>query len=207
MSYIARAGRALRETADLVRDKGVGAGLRLLREKLFAASTSLWFERPAAEGPVTLPAGMTIAKVVAADAERYRADLVRAGAATELRHFKEGATAYVAYWQGEPVGAGWCFPHSPLVRRLGVRGPAVYLGSYYVRESARGHGIYPALLRAMCRDLPPPTRVFLSTALHNRPSQRGVAKAGVTCRGRLRVVVVAGVMVYCRVRPGGVPEG
>ena len=203
-----RVARAAREAVEAMRHEGVRRTLAGLARRGFRRSTSVVYVMPGTPPGAVEPAALTIACVTADDRERCAADLRASGAADDLHLFARGAVCYIAYWDGVPVGAGWLFRVSYLLRKAGLGSRACYLGGFQVREAYRGRGIYPALLRAMCRDAAREGLVpYIDTTPDNAASRRGIVKAGFERCGTLRVVVVAGAIVHCRLHRAADADG
>jgi hypothetical protein len=101
-----------------------------------------------------------------------------------------------------PVGVGWRFRDSYLLRRLALPRAAVYLGGFHVAEAARGQGVYQAMLRRMARDVHADGGIsYAEAAPENAASRSGLTHAGFVPVVRLDVRVLLGVMVRCRVMP------
>ncbi len=198
--YRGRLRRAGRTILRLAREGKVLDAARMLFAGICSASTSLLFERRAGSGAAPDSRQLVVRRVAGDQASEFMKDLCRAGAGPDLDYFESGAVAYLAYEAGAAAGVGWRMASSPLLRRIGEPANSVYVGGFHVVPEARGRGIYPALLNAICRDLPSPDAlVFAQTSLSNLASQRGLVKAGFCCRGKLRVLVVMGVIVWCSI--------
>ena len=202
-NYLTRAARALKNTFSLLREGRIGEALVFLRRKLWTVSDTVVFERRAGEAnPEQDIPGLKIQTVERRDAEAHRAAIAKIEAGWDVQNFEGGATCYLAYLDGEPAGVGWRFPTSRLLVRIGYPPTAVYAGGFHVREEFRGRGLYPAMLRALCRDVrPAEALVVVEAGLANRASHRGLVKAGFRVVGRLRTRVIAGMIVRWSLEP------
>ena len=206
MGYCSQVMRTLRAAAAAARERGPRAACDVLLTRVFSRSRTYLYQR-AAGGPVaSAPQDLRIVRLDPEQRAACLSDLVRAGAGPELGLLRADTIGYLAYWHGAPVGSGWRYPHSRLLRRLRQPQSAAYLGGFYVLPEARGRGIYPALLRTMCCDAGAPSVLcFAQTSLDNLSSQRGLTKAGFERLGELRVLVLAGLIVACRLRGAADP--
>ena len=199
--FMSRGVRAGREAVESLWRDGVRRTLASLMRRGFRRSTSQVYIMRGAAGAVAVPPELAIACVAADDRTRREADLRASGAADDVHLFARGAVCYIAYWEGAPAGAGWLFRVSYLLRRAGLGPRACYLGGFQVREAYRGRGIYPALLRTMCRDALREGLVpYIDTTADNVASRKGIIKAGFEPYGTLKVIVAAGVIVRCRLQ-------
>lgn len=198
--YGARAASVLRRAARDLRAGNARGAARDLARRVCSWSRSLLYVREAGAIEVDAPSALRIECIRAAEFGPRRQDLERAGALPDAELFDRGAACYLAWWQGQPAGCGWRYARSRLLERLGLAPGAVYAGNFHVREEARGRGIYPALLRQMCRDeAGAGVRMYVQTSRSNHASRRGLEKAGFRCIGELRVLVLAGCIVHCRI--------
>ncbi len=189
------------DSLTLARKEGLTPAWRNVARKLWHVSHDVFYERVARGHAAALEPSVTIVSVPREDAGRYSADLARAGAGTDIRYFAKGATCYLAYLDGKPVGLGWRFKDSYLLRRLRYPRDAVYVGGFHVVPEVRGRGIYPALLNRICSDIAnPAARVVAHAAPDNAASQRGLTKAGFARTGELFAVILGGLIVYWRWR-------
>ena len=89
-----------------------------------------------------------------------------------------GDFGYYAYLDGCPVGYGWA-KHSgseDFFFRIGKG--TVYLCRFFVHESVRGQGIYPAIITELiCREAES-ERFYIATETGNVSSERGLKKVG-----------------------------
>lgn len=186
----------------IVRCLAGGDWLRLRRyvaSRLWVSARTVLYrcEQPVV-GPI--PEGVAIERMDHATSDQ-REVLVLAGAGDDLRNFDAGALCYLARLRGCPVGLGWSFKDSPLLRRLRLK-TGIYTGGFHVIEPARGHGIYQALLRRIAADVSATGCVLYAEASpDNVASRRGLARAGFVEVGYLETQIVAGIIVWCKVRP------
>ena len=198
--YGMRTRNVLADTYRLVMRQGISAGWAFLRPRLARISETILYEyRPSAgeqAGPIP---DLTIVRVTRAGRFAYETDLVRAGAGFDLRFFRQGAVAYLAFQDGEAAGVGWRFPNSHHLRRLGYPPSAQYLAGCHVVPAYRRRGIYSALLRLMAQEAAQDGGpVVVETSPDNVASQAGLRKAGFVPVGRLIITVVAGIIVRYR---------
>lgn len=106
-----------------------------------------------------------------------------------------GCTVYLARSDGVAAGR-YVLCSLSRFRPYGYNGHKIFGGneSYYIfycrtYEPFRGKGIFPQMLRSICEDVykeNPCGVVYTSAEAKNRPSQRGIEKAGFHLAGRLR---------------------
>jgi len=118
----------------------------------------------------------------------------------KLRYLvNKGCTVYLAKWDGMAAGRY-------VLCNLSSFGPysynkhEIFKGNegYYVffcrtYEPFRGNGIFPQILRSICEDVwkeDPRGIIYSSAEVGNRPSQRGIEKAGFHLAGRLRYMAL-----------------
>lgn len=173
---------------------------------LHVSRVELWGRRLAGAElpPVGLPPGFGLGRLDADDPEsttlRARlAEAMRPAPPAEVAwRLAAGRRAYVIRFGEAVVSYGWVSFDEEGIGELegAIRvGP----GEAYVWDCAtlpawRGRGLYPALLRAIARDLAAEglTWVWIAAVADNLPSLRGFAKAGY-----VRVGVVRYVRVGC----------
>ena len=192
----------LQDLRAVLRSGGIGAACRSLHGRIFRRSVTLLYScRVPSVGLPDTP-GLTIERVTGKEADTLHDDLCQAGAGDDLRLFARGAICYLARWAGQPVGAGWLFKESYLLRRAGCEPAARYLGAFQVVASHRGKGIYSALLRTMAADVMAAGGVpYVNTTEDNIASRRGIEKAGFTCEGELHALIVLGLIIRCKLHP------
>jgi GNAT superfamily N-acetyltransferase len=101
------------------------------------------------------------------------------------RRLAGGHRAYVARWDGEPVGSGWNATRDASIGELrlafalppGER----YLWDFVTLPPWRGRGIYPRLLQAvLAAESAEASRFWIGHDLGNTPSRKGILAAGFT---------------------------
>ena len=116
-------------------------------------------------------------------------------------HLARGDRGYYAYLDGKVVSRMWA-QRGPVVGRLWSSwgaapvGPhGVYLHSGETAPSARGLGIYPAILARAAADARQAgiTQILGFSAIENIGSQRGLAKAGYVEDYRVELVIRFGI--------------
>lgn len=199
---LARFIKGLRMLRQLRQNSGIRVAWVRVRSTLWHRSRTVLFEASRSQKAVTLPPGFRIVRIHRDDAAIPTADIQEAGAGTDIVNLTRGAICYLAYQRDKPVGLGWMFTQSYLLDRLGHAGKAIYLAGYHVVQSARGQGIYPLLLRTMAHDAASRgLRCLVDASEENRPSIRGIEKAGFQRLGRLNVLVVAGTIMHANLSP------
>ena len=95
-----------------------------------------------------------------------------------LSQLDGGDFGYYAYVGGVPVGYGW-------VKRPGaddyffkIGDGARYLCRFFVHESMRGNGIYPALICSLIAHEGEDNRFYIAVERGNASSERGLTKVG-----------------------------
>ena len=219
--YINKAITALHSVYAACLDRGVRQGLLELKGKLWRRSCSiLYVKRGGVDGPV--PDGIRMVTVSPENCQAFLPDILAAGAGRDIRFFDSGAICYLAYKNNHPVGLGWLFHDSYIMRKvLGhthgkttalypnnqspitnhrpLRG--AYLAGFHVVDSARGQGLYPLLLNTMCRDAAVSGLTsYVDVSPDNRASIRGIEKAGFRIVGELRILAVIGIIIQCKLR-------
>jgi GNAT superfamily N-acetyltransferase len=211
----------LRSVGVSCRDRGIRHGLRELKGKLWHRSCSILYVKQGGVEPVVVPEGIRIVTITAEKSQAFLSDILAAGAGSDIRFFDSGAICYLAYKNNHPVGLGWLFRDSYLLRKLLVNGyelsvirnannqqpvtnnrprAGAYLAGFHVIDSARGQGIYPLLLNVMSREVGVQGMAsYVDVAPGNQASIRGIEKAGFRRVGELRTVAVAGVIIRCKI--------
>ena len=192
----------LRDAGRLLRSGEPNRALGLVRQRVFESHDTLLFAASAERGvPSGDPPGLTVKLYPPLSVPRSLAVIGRLCDAAIAEAFAaQGATAYVAVLNDEPVGIGWRFEVSRPLRRIHPNG--TMLGGFFVLEDRRGLGIYGCLLRRMSLDVSiSGKRAFAETAPENLASQRGLINAGFYCEGAFRFVAVCGILGPVRLHP------
>ncbi|MEX2176392.1 MAG: hypothetical protein WD872_18660 [Pirellulaceae bacterium] len=205
MSFLQKIGRVLSEAAAQRRARGSGAAARFFLRHVYSRSTMVLFESREKQLRLSLPASLDVVSVSAAERAAYSQAIDEAGAGSDVSNFDRGATAWLILADNVGVAVGWRFTASPLFRPLGYD-PAttIYLGGYHVLDAYRGRGLYPYLVQRMFADTPAASCAIAETSQGNASSQRGLTKAGFTCRGLIHRTTVGGSLLGCRLveQPG-----
>jgi GNAT superfamily N-acetyltransferase len=192
----------LREAIAIGRAGNLGDGLRHLSRRFYEVSDTLLFERKAEEKLCPIPGNMSFIKLKPGCGGEHWKNVIRIVAdwgPTRINDYLKASVCYVAYWDGQPVGAGWRSNKTPLLRRIGYPKTAVYVGGGYVVRSARGQGIRPLMLRCACGDVGDPTALVVAqTVASNTSAQRSLKKAGFEEIGELHVVKACGLILRLR---------
>lgn len=204
-SFGARAIAGVKSCWRLGRVSGVRQVVQRVRAALWRRTTTLVFEAGAdrTQTGVSLPPDLRIVRIQPGDPSAPLNDILASGAGDDILNLERGATCYLAYQRDVPVGLGWMFKDSYFLHRTGLGKEAFYLAGYHVVESARGQGLYPLLLRVMARDAALQGKsCFVDASPANRPSIRGIEKAGFGRVGTLRCLVVGGMILRADLTPG-----
>jgi RimJ/RimL family protein N-acetyltransferase len=106
-----------------------------------------------------------------------------------------GCSVYLAKWNGTIAGRyvlcnlSRFRPYSYNEHELFQENDSYYVFFCRTYESFRGNGIFPQILELICEDVwreNPCGVIYSSADVGNRPSQRGIEKAGFRLAGRLR---------------------
>lgn len=89
-----------------------------------------------------------------------------------------GDFGYYAYFEGKPVGYGWAKHCGSDDYFFKVGEGSVYLCRFFVHESMRGNGIYPALITALTEKESNTERFYIAVERGNASSERGLQKVG-----------------------------
>ncbi len=89
-----------------------------------------------------------------------------------------GDFGYYAYLDGTPVGYGWAKHAGSDDYFFKIGRGCVYLCRFFVHESARGHGIYPALISALIEHEFNTNCFYIAAERGNDASVRGLTKVG-----------------------------
>jgi GNAT superfamily N-acetyltransferase len=196
---IRRAWQVLQDVQLLAQQMGWRTAVLSLRDRLFSYSESLLYTADCWKGCLGSVEGVSVVAVPPGAADEVKQDIERLGLASEWSNFSKGATCFLAHESKSPVGIGWRFASSRLLRRAGFLPGATYAGGFFVREFARGRGIYPMLLGSIASTLGSGDwPLVIQVNPSNKASRRGLEKAGFRCSARLRTLIVAGLIVYCR---------
>jgi len=191
---------------SVFRNKGLSGVVKDIYTRSFRISRTLLFEHPG-EGAglsrekvpamVTLGGGesLVINVISSADRQRFNNDIISAGGESDLCYFRLNGVCYLVRLNGRPVALGWSFSRNRMLKLLGIM-DGVYFGGFHVNEKYRGLGVYTALLRRMCLDVPFGLSIIVETGLNNVASQRGLQRAGFKLVNKLTLVIAFGVRVY-----------
>jgi GNAT superfamily N-acetyltransferase len=109
---------------------------------------------------------------------------VRRNLATEMAaRLADGHRAYLAYWEGEPVGFGWSATRRAAIGELGLAFALPvgdrYLWDFVTLAPWRGRGIYPRLLQTiLVAEASEASRFWIGHDLDNVASRKGILTAG-----------------------------
>ena len=91
-----------------------------------------------------------------------------------------GDFGYYAYHDGVPVGYGWVKHAGSDDFFFQIGEKCVYLCRFFVHESMRGHGIYPAIISALIDREQGIDSFYIAVERGNEASERGLKKVGFT---------------------------
>ncbi|MBQ7377979.1 MAG: GNAT family N-acetyltransferase [Clostridia bacterium] len=89
-----------------------------------------------------------------------------------------GDFGYYAYHNGQPVGYGWVKHKDSDDYFFKIAEGCCYLCRFFVHESMRGHGIYPALITALINKESECNSFYIAVERGNDSSERGLRKVG-----------------------------
>jgi len=89
-----------------------------------------------------------------------------------------GDFGYYAYVDGKPCGYGWVKHPGSDDYFFKIDEGCCYLCRFFVHESMRGHGIYPALITALMDHEADCQSFFIDVERGNEASERGLQKVG-----------------------------
>ena len=128
---------------------------------------------------------------------------------SQFRAFlRKGDRGFYAYVDGRVMHRSWCvlgpgrtptwFEHGWIT----LGGRQAYVHYCETAEDARGRGLYPAVLLYAMKALAQSgyEEMFAATDAENKPSRRGLEKAGFQVDGSIAIRVIAGVAVTRRHR-------
>jgi len=93
-------------------------------------------------------------------------------------NLKKGAKGLFAIYGGRVVGYGWLKKKGSKDTFYRFGKDIAYLSEFYVEDSFRGKGIYPALLSQLILSSPEYHRYFISAYTSNVSSCKGLLKVG-----------------------------
>lgn len=89
-----------------------------------------------------------------------------------------GDFGYYAYKGGKPVGYGWAKHKDSDDYFYNIGDGCVYLCRFFVHESARGQGIYPAIITALTEKETDCNTFYIGVERGNTSSEIGLKKVG-----------------------------
>jgi hypothetical protein len=199
--YFHKVVLALRSVLASCRTQGVGAGLRELKGKLWHRSCSILYVKQGGVEPVVVPEGIRIVTITAEKSQAFLPDILAAGAGSDIRFFDSGAICYLAYQHEQPVGLGWLFRDSYLLRKLLVNGYELSVirnannQPYFARQNRATQGRHPATNNR------PRAGAYLA-GFHVIDSARGQGMYPLLLNVMSREGAVQGMASYVDVAPG-----
>jgi hypothetical protein len=191
----------LRSVGVSCRDRGLRQGLRELMGKLWHRSCSILYVKQGGLEPVVVPEGVRIVLITAENSQAFLSDILAAGAGSDIRFFDAGATCYLAYKNNHPVGLGWLFHDSKLLRKLLVNGYELSVirnannQPYFARQNRATQGRHPATNNR------PRAGAYLA-GFHVIDSARGQGIYPLLLSVMSREVAVQGMASYVDAAPG-----
>ena len=143
----------------------------------------IFFTRPAS-GSFPDRGGLELRYAQAADADRYARDIGTDSSRTFRARLTDETRCFVALDSDRIVHASWVTRAAAWTAELKryVRPPSgdAYVYESFTRAEARGQGLYPLALEAICADAHARSvrRVWVGVEHGNLPSLRAVTKAG-----------------------------
>ncbi len=89
-----------------------------------------------------------------------------------------GDFGYYAMLDGKPIAYGWCKHSGSDDYFFKISDGVCYLCRFFTHESARGHGVYPALISALVEHEKDCNRFYIDVERGNEASERGLKKVG-----------------------------
>lgn len=103
------------------------------------------------------------------------------------RYLEEGEQGYYVYIRDKVIACGWVFfnlsGNKIKKKYMIIPRNFVWLHDFWTHPDFRGYGIYPTLLKHICKDIlfhrrvPHPHNILIDTDCSNFPSNRGIIKA------------------------------
>lgn len=89
-----------------------------------------------------------------------------------------GDCGYYAYLNGKPVGYGWAKHEGSDDYFFRISRGVCYLCRFFVHESVRGRGIYPAIITALTEKEQDIQKFYIAVEEGNTSSENGLKKVG-----------------------------
>jgi RimJ/RimL family protein N-acetyltransferase len=157
-----------------------------------ASSDRVIFFARAAGGAAPQASGLAVRRATAADAERYESDVGTESAATFIGRLTRCTDCLLIVERERILHSTWVTRAGAWTRELRryVCPPSgdAYVYESFTRPEARGRGLYPLALRALCAELARAQvhRVWVGVENRNVASLRAVTKAGFEIAGAVR---------------------
>ncbi len=163
-----------------------GLLLGRVKENISSHEGLVFFSRPTSSpDPEPQPAsGLELKRATVSDGDGYARDIGTDSPTTFAHRLDPGTRCYLVVDDGKVLHASWVTTTAAWVREIRryFRPPQgdAYVYESFTRADARGRGVYPFALRAICRELAADgvTTLWVAVEAHNEPSLRAVAKAG-----------------------------
>lgn len=197
--YSRKVLRALREVLAELPTKGWRRTGRELQQMVYSEFESVMLSRNS-RGEVAVTPGVPI-EIRAYQPTQRDAVLpqLRAAFPQSEKYFARGGCCYLATHEGAPVGIGWSFAESPLLRSLRYPPDAVYLGDFWVDPMFRGKHIAGAIIAEMLKDLADSSVQVVAeieAVPLNQASKRAFERVGFQVDGRVKLYQLAGVILH-----------
>ncbi len=204
--YCARIRSFAEEMCAIGKDHGWKEALHAFLQRSLRIGETLLYEQSLAVEPLDIPEAIHIVVVSQRQRSIHQADIEKAGGKSDLGNFESGGDCYLLTFEGQPAGVTWMWTWetSRLLRRLGYPRNTVYLGGDFVRPEFRSRGLHTINRRFQCAQaarLFPGGKAVVEVDEDNAASRRSLEKAGFSWRWRMRYVIIAGIMVWVRLRP------
>ena len=120
--------------------------------------------------------------------------------------YRDDALLFLSDASGRVAHASWIFFNSSYKRLLGLSDDVPLIGNCETIEAWRGRRLYPATLLSACAylaDVRRCSRVAISCSPANKPSVRGIERAGFVLEKRIYSLIVLNKLLLQKVRGGG----
>ncbi len=124
------------------------------------------------------------------------------------RYLDEGEQGYYVYFEDRVIACGWVFfnfgSYSVKKEYIVIPKNFAWLHNFWTHPDFRGYGIYPTLLRYICKDIflqgkvPHPHNILIDTDCGNIASNSGIIKANFEFIGNITALRVYKIWLVLR---------
>ncbi|CAN5548866.1 hypothetical protein BH24ACT26_BH24ACT26_07470 [soil metagenome] len=175
-----------------------------MHESILSSDRLIFLVRAAGGAPPDAQ-GLELRTATERDGHRYARDIGTDSPSTFARRLWLGAECYLVVSSGHIAHATWISRTGAWareIRRCITPPPGdAYVYESFTTEQARGRGLYPLALRAICAHLAAVSdRVWVGVENHNLASLRSVSKAGFQAAAEVPYRKVLGRLIIGRTR-------